>query len=279
MLKILRTRKALQAWRKRELKRTLGFVPTMGALHEGHLSLMRRSKKENALTLVSIFVNPTQFGPKEDFRKYPRREREDLKLLRSLKVDAVFLPKSIREIYPEGESGTRIVPPASLTEILEGQFRPGHFTGVATVVTKLLMLSRPTRSYFGKKDFQQLQVIEALANDLFLDVEIVPCETKRAPSGLALSSRNQYLDPEARTRAASLSAILKSAGTETAAKRELKKAGFQVQYVAKWRGRRLAAAYFQGVRLIDNVARFAQHELARRGGKIKFGKKTSRRKS
>jgi pantoate--beta-alanine ligase len=187
---------------------TVGFVPTMGYLHEGHLELARRARRECGTVIVSIFVNPTQFGPKEDFKTYPRDTDRDLALLEPL-TDLVFMP-SLEEMYPAG-SGTW-VDVAGLTDVLEGASRPGHFRGVATVVTKLFNIVQPDRAYFGEKDAQQLRVIMKMVRDLDMPVEIVPCPTVREPDGLAMSSRNTRLTPEQRRAAPVLYRSLMMAG-------------------------------------------------------------------
>ncbi len=176
----------------------LGLVPTMGALHEGHLALVRQARESNHTVCVSIFVNPTQFSPNEDLEAYPRNTERDLDQLRSENVDFVFMP-AVAEIYPEGIVTS--IDPGPLATRLEGAARPGHFLGVATVVLKLFNIVQPTRAYFGKKDAQQLVVIRGMVRDLNLEIEIVPVETVREPNGLALSSRNVYLDPTQREAA------------------------------------------------------------------------------
>lgn len=190
----------------RKRGKSIGFVPTMGALHEGHLSLVRAAKKENKVTAVSIFVNPAQFGPKEDLKKYPRPLSCDKKLLKSVKADYLFLP-SIQDIYPEGFS-TFVEPDPALTSGLCGKFRPGHFRGVATVVAKLFNIAKPHRAYFGLKDYQQSAVICRMVKDLNMDLEIRLMPTVREKDGLALSSRNQYLSAEDRRRALEISKTL-----------------------------------------------------------------------
>jgi pantoate--beta-alanine ligase len=181
--------------------RIIGFVPTMGYLHEGHLSLVRRSKAECDVTFVSIFVNPTQFGPGEDYEKYPRDEERDLSLLKDLGVDYVFIP-DVKDVYLEGYS--TYVDEVSLSRYLCGASRPGHFRGVCTIVTKLFNIVKPHKAYFGKKDYQQYRIIERMVRDLQMEVEVVPCEIVREPDGLAMSSRNVYLTPEERKDAACL---------------------------------------------------------------------------
>jgi len=181
--------------------RTVGCVPTMGALHDGHLSLVRMSKEENSVTAVSIFVNPTQFSPSEDFACYPRTIEEDIEKLRKENVDILFLPDDTL-MYPEGFA--TVVEVKGLSEKMCGHYRPGHFRGVSTVVAKLLAILRPTRAYFGQKDYQQTVIIKRMTKDLSLDTEIVVCPTMREHDGLAMSSRNAYLDKEQRAAAAVL---------------------------------------------------------------------------
>jgi pantoate--beta-alanine ligase len=199
-VKVLRTVSDVRAWRAGAGR--VGFVPTMGALHAGHMSLMDRAIRETDAAIASIFVNPTQFGPSEDFTAYPRRETEDIALLEKHATAAVFVP-TVSEIYPPGDA-TRVTP-GPIAAPLEGAARPGHFVGVATVVAKLLAIVRPDIAFFGQKDFQQLRVLQTIARDLRLGGEIVGCPTVREPDGLALSSRNAYLTPEQRRDAVALS--------------------------------------------------------------------------
>jgi pantoate--beta-alanine ligase len=177
---------------------TVGFVPTMGYLHEGHLVLVRQAKAENQITVASIFVNPTQFGPKEDFAQYPRDPERDLALLERERVDLLFMPSS-EEVYPQGSCTW--VDVERVTEGLEGATRPGHFRGVATVVAKLFNIVEPTRAYFGQKDAQQVVVVKKMVADLNMNVEIVAVPTQREPDGLAMSSRNVYLNESERQAA------------------------------------------------------------------------------
>jgi pantoate--beta-alanine ligase len=205
---VIKTIKEMQYFSRR-LKaedKTIGFVPTMGALHEGHLSLIRNSKEANHATVVSIFVNPTQFGPNEDFQKYPRETERDLEKLSLLHVDAVFMPDN-NEMYPEGFSTSVNI--GGIAERLCGVSRPGHFNGVVTVVAKLFNIVMPERAYFGKKDFQQTVVIRKLARELNFDTEIIVCPIVREPDGLAMSSRNTYLNEEERKAALVLYKALK----------------------------------------------------------------------
>lgn len=182
----------------REAPRPLGLVPTMGALHQGHLSLVRRARQENSSVVVSIFVNPTQFGAHEDLDQYPRDLERDLGLLRQEGCDLVFIPRA-ETMYPLGFDTW--VDVGGLGDRLEGAIRPGHFRGVATVVTKLLNITRPDRAYFGQKDGQQTVVVRQLVRDLEMGVEVVVVPTVRAPDGLALSSRNKYLTEQQRRAA------------------------------------------------------------------------------
>ncbi len=193
---------------KKSIKGSLGFVPTMGALHEGHLSLIKKAREENNNVIVSIFVNPTQFLPGEDFEKYPRRLKADFDICRRAGVDAVFTPTP-ENMYSEDE--IEIKAPKIKGYILEGYFRPGHFDGVLQVVNKLFNIIRPTRAYFGKKDAQQLYLIKQMVKNFFFDTKVTECETVREKDGLALSSRNIYLSPEERKRALTISKALKRA--------------------------------------------------------------------
>ena len=211
-MKVVRTVAELREARA-ALRGPVGFVPTMGALHEGHASLMTAARGESASVVASVFVNPTQFGPNEDFTRYPRDESADLAMLESLGVDLAFLP-SVDEMYPSG--ATTYVDVGPVGDVLEGAARPGHFRGVATVVTKLFSMVQPDRAYFGQKDGQQSVVVKRLVRDLALPVEIVVCPTVREPDGLALSSRNGYLTPEERAQAPALDRALQAASAAAA---------------------------------------------------------------
>lgn len=183
---------------KRELGKTIGFVPTMGALHVGHISLVEKSVSENDITVVSIFVNPIQFNNPLDLEKYPRDLKSDQEMLEAAGVDVIFVP-SVEEMYPKPVTLTYEF--GSLSTVMEGEFRPGHFNGVAVVVHKLFEIVMPHRAYFGEKDFQQLQIIKSLVQNLQLPVQIVPCPISREENGLARSSRNARLSPEMREAA------------------------------------------------------------------------------
>lgn len=261
---------------RRLLGQRIGFVPTMGYLHAGHMSLVAASTAECQTSVVSIFVNPTQFGPAEDLAAYPRDLAGDLKRLAEAGVDFVFTPE-VSEIYPEGFQ--TFVEPGSLAEPLCGAFRPGHFRGVATVVAKLFNMVQPDVAYFGRKDYQQLAIVRRMVRDLNLPVEVVGVETVREADGLALSSRNAYLDDGQRQRARCLSRGLLAARTAFSAgersvegllalaRAEMREAD-RLQYLELVDGETLArlsgrverpavlavAAYFGKTRLIDNVA-------------------------
>jgi pantoate--beta-alanine ligase len=191
-MKIIRGLLPMRAWAEKQRRRGLisGFVPTMGALHEGHVSLIRTARRRCDVVAVSLFVNPTQFGPDEDFRRYPRSPAADTALCRRERIDVLFMP-SVEAVFPEGHD-TRIGV-GRIGQILEGASRPGHFSGVATVVAKLFQVTRPDFAFFGHKDYQQTLVIEQLARDLNFPVKIAVCPTVRERDGLAMSSRNRYL--------------------------------------------------------------------------------------
>lgn len=252
----------------------VALVPTMGALHAGHMALVAAARRHADRVVVSIFVNPIQFGPNEDFDKYPRQEQRDARMLSDARVDILWAP-GVGEMYPDGFATHVSV--SGVSEVLDGAHRPGHFDGVATVVTKLLNQVRPDAALFGEKDFQQLAVIRRMVTDLDMGIEIVGVPTQREDDGLALSSRNAYLAAEDRAQAVALPralgvaerALEKGASVEEAlesAREMLTAAGFEVDYVtlvdAETLGdpvagrpqRLLAAARLHGTRLIDNIA-------------------------
>lgn len=235
--------------------RSTGFVPTMGALHYGHATLIQRAAAENDAALLSIFVNPTQFNDSSDLEKYPRTLEKDLELARSLGVEAVFLPNR-ETMYPDDYRYR--VDETELSKILCGAGRPGHFTGVLTVVLKLLLLTAANRAYFGEKDYQQYLLVDGMAKAFFLRTKIVPCQLVREQGGLALSSRNERLSPSGRKQAAMLYNIISTESGSEAASAKLRAAGFDVEYVTDIEDlsggpRRFAAVFLEGVRLIDNV--------------------------
>ena len=253
-MKVIETVALLEDERRARGGAATGFVPTLGALHAGHVSLVRRAKAENERAWASIFVNPAQFDDPGDLARYPRTLEADLAMLEGAGCDLVFLPRP-EEIYRD-EYRYRVTENALSLE-LEGASRPGHFDGVLTVVLKLLLLVRPERAYFGEKDFQQLRLVEGLVDAFFLDTRIVRCPTVREADGLAMSSRNRRLSPADRARAPALYRVLAAsiAGRQSAADAgaALAREGFDVDYVADHDGRRLAAVRLGGVRLIDNV--------------------------
>ncbi|MCX7980464.1 MAG: pantoate--beta-alanine ligase [Bacteroidia bacterium] len=277
-MEFLQTKAELRAWRQK-VKDGVGFVPTMGALHEGHLSLVRRSLEENAWTVVSIFVNPRQFGANEDYHRYPRTLDRDRRLLENLGIAALFAP-SEEEIYsPEDEVWISLT---RLSRLWCGSYRLGHFDGVALVVTKLFNLVAPNRAYFGEKDFQQVRIIEKLVSELFYPIEIVRVPTVREPDGLAMSSRNTYLSPRGRAQAVALyktlqyiqalvpktrltADLLREARTyliERFPEVKLEYLAIVDEYSLEpiehlsqtSQPRALIAAYVEGVRLIDNLS-------------------------
>jgi pantoate--beta-alanine ligase len=244
-----------QEWResKKALSdKTIGFVPTMGALHEGHLSLVQRSKKENDITVVSIYVNPTQFDNKEDLGKYPVSLDEDNQALEKNGVDFLFLPE-YKDLYPDNYVFK--VTESDLSRKLCGASRPGHFDGVLSVVMKLLNIIGADKAYFGEKDYQQYLLVKRMAEAFFLDTEIIPCSLVREKSGLALSSRNRRLSQEGRVKAAEFYKLLNSGKPIPEIAGDLEKSGFRVDYVEEAFGRIFGAIFLENVRLIDNVVR------------------------
>jgi pantoate--beta-alanine ligase len=244
-----------EAWRRerQEQLRTglsLGFVPTMGALHDGHRSLVQRSRQENDRTLVSIFVNPTQFDDPGDLAKYPRVVDEDLRMLREEGADFLFLPAEA-VLYADGFRYR--VQERERSTVMEGAHRPGHFDGVLTVVLKLLSIAGADRAYFGEKDWQQLDLVRGMVEAFFVPTAIVPCATVREPDGLALSSRNRRLSAVDREKAPAFHRLLSTSATAGEASERLRASGFAVDYVEDHDGRRLGAVRLGGVRLIDNV--------------------------
>lgn len=228
----------------------VGFAPTMGALHDGHAELMRRSRAAGHETVVSIYVNPTQFNNPEDLKKYPRTLEADLEICRTQGVAAVFLP-SYEEMYADGY--TYKVSETKESLLMEGAHRPGHFDGVTSVVMKLFNIVRPHTAFFGEKDYQQLRLIRGMVDAFFMNLKIEPVPTLRENDGLAMSSRNVRLTPEERAIAPIIYRTLTQARSLEDARADLTKAGLKVDYVEEHWGRRLAAAQLGSVRLIDNV--------------------------
>ncbi len=250
ILKTLDDLRQFQNFVKAEANASLGFVPTMGALHQGHLSLLNRAVKENSFAALSIYVNPTQFNQVSDFEKYPSTLEQDLAMAKNAGISAVFLP-NYDLIYPD-QYQFRIVAP-ELTNILCGRFRPGHFDGVLTVVNKLFQLVQPAHSYFGEKDYQQLVLIKKMTEAFYLPTKIIPVPTVRESSGLAMSSRNVRLSAEGKKQAALIYKALNDSKTLTETRDLLEKNHFEVEYVEEHFGRRFTAAWLEGVRLIDNI--------------------------
>ncbi len=256
-MKTISSPSAMQRWALTQKKagRSIAFVPTMGALHEGHLSLVRRARALGDLVVVSIYVNPTQFDPKEDFSKYPRPIQRDASLLRREGVEILFHPANLYE--PDASTWVK---ETDLSTGRCGGTRPGHFKGVTTVVTKLFNLVLPDVAVFGQKDAQQCEVITRMVRDLCLPVRLVIAPTLRERDGLAMSSRNAYLTPEERAMAPALFKILSAAAARPAtsrtvwARESLAQVGFRVDYVEECGSRLCAAAFLGKTRLLDNVS-------------------------
>jgi len=266
---------------QREAGKSIGFVPTMGALHKGHLTLVQRSANENDLTVCSVFVNPIQFNNKADLEKYPRSLNSDAKMLKENGCDVLFAPETT-EMYPENEIPSIEIEFGMLDKVMEGKFRPGHFRGVAIVVRKLFEIVQPTRAYFGNKDFQQLAIIRFMVQSLSLPVKIIPCETIREADGLAMSSRNMRLTISERNLAPRIYEILlnvkKKAGKipvktlkEWAIKKIEENPALRVEYleigdmetlmplenwIYKEKAMAFVAVFLGDVRLIDNIELF-----------------------
>lgn len=249
-MQIIRIPREFQDWRNFVITKSLGFVPTMGALHAGHLELLKRAKAENQLVALSIFVNPTQFNDPNDFSKYPKTWESDLEIAKQAGVDVIFAPES-QSMYPDQYKYQ--ISENDFSNRLCGASRPGHFNGVLTVVMKLLLLTKPNRAYFGEKDYQQLELIRQMIHAFFLETTLVSVATLRETDGLALSSRNVRLTEAGRQKAPLFYKILKSSPSAEVAASELAKAGFRVDYVTDFNHRRFGAIFLDDVRLIDNV--------------------------
>jgi pantoate--beta-alanine ligase len=249
----MKTVTTVEEWlqiRKQLNQQTIGFVHTMGNLHAGHMSLCAQSKEMNNITVAAIFINRMQFNQVKDFECYPRTLENDLALLSEHEVDYVLLFDE-KTLYPDDYHIQ--VTESEISKLLEGEYRPGHFTGMLTIVLKFLNIVQPTHSYYGEKDYQQLLLIKKMVTALFLPVEIVACQTIRAEDQLALSSRNLRLTSQQREQAAQFPALLHSATTPEQISTQLQQSGFRVDYVMdKWQ-RRLAAVWLGEVRLIDNI--------------------------
>lgn len=252
---MIRTFTSITEWQKFRQQqffnhKSIGFVPTMGNLHSGHESLLARAKQENDFTVLSIFVNPTQFNDTKDFTHYPRTVEQDKEIAERNAVDFILLPE-YQDLYPDDYSFQ--IKESVLSELMEGQMRPGHFDGMLTIVMKLLLLVKPKKTYFGEKDFQQLQLVKKMARAFFLDMEIISCMTIRDKHGLALSSRNSRLTEQQYHLATRFPEILQKPFSVDEIKDELVKAGFVIDYVVDYDGRRFGAVRVGDIRLIDNI--------------------------
>ena len=251
-MKIIRTPNEWRQERQRLKSAAIGLVPTMGALHAGHLSLIRKCKSENDITVASIFVNPTQFNNTQDLAAYPRTFDDDCRLLEQEGTDFLFSP-DYTDLYPDNFRYQ--IRETELSTRLCGAKRPGHFEGVLTVVMKLLTIIGPTRAYFGEKDYQQYLLIKGMAEAFFLPTQIIPCPLVREESGLALSSRNRLLSEAGQRNAPKFHQALASGKTITEIQQLLQSDGFMVDYVEEYDGRIFGAVFLEKVRLIDNVKR------------------------
>jgi len=251
-MNIATTPEEWQALRKQIKNKSIGFVPTMGHLHEGHLALCEQSIKENDISVVSIFVNPAQFNQQADLDAYPRTLEADIAKLENIGINYLFAPDQSAMYQDNYEI---CVSENSISKELEGEYRPGHFEGVLTIVLKLLNLMQADRAYFGEKDYQQLLLIKKMAKALFLSSEIIACETIRAKDGLALSSRNSRLTADQRERAAHFPGLLSSNEDSEIIARQLEALNFKVDYITEKWGRLLGAVWLDDVRLIDNFSR------------------------
>lgn len=228
----------------------IGFVPTMGFLHQGHASLIHEAQSNNSLVVLSIFVNPTQFNQSSDYQSYPKKIEKDFIVAKSLGVDYVFIPDET-EIYPNGNN--IIIHETQQTQMMEGRFRPNHFDGVLTVLLKLFNIIKPNYVYMGEKDYQQLEVVRTMVSEFFLDIEVIQCPTVRCDRGVALSSRNSRLTPNQYNLAIEFASSLKKAKTNQEIHQKLGDLGLKVDYIEQHGSRRYGAVWLDQVRLIDNV--------------------------
>lgn len=249
MTVVLRSPQEFKQWRQLQ-KGSVGFVPTMGALHSGHEELLKRARKECDLVVLSIFVNPTQFNDPKDFEKYPLTWDQDLLMAENNQVDAIFYPR-YPEMYPDGYRYK--VTENEYSKLLDGAHRPGHFDGVLSVVMKLFNIVAPTKAYFGEKDFQQMTLIKGMVDSFFMNLEIVPVATVREEDGLAKSSRNTRLTAAERALAPNIYKAITTSKSAQDAADLLNQQGFKVDYVTDIDNRRYVAAFLGEVRLIDNV--------------------------
>lgn len=250
-MKIIKTVEEFKEIRKTFGDKSVGFVPTMGGLHNGHLSLMKRAIAENDISVASVYLNPTQFNDKKDLETYPANFADDCALLEKAGVDYLFAP-TYPVMYPDDYA--YMLTEKRFSKELCGAKRPGHFDGVLTVVMKLFNIVRPTRAYFGEKDFQQYKLLDGMVKAFFMDIELVPCPIVREDNGLAISSRNRKLSPAGLALAPKFHEILAGGGSEEEIAAKLEAAGFKVDYVTKKDDRLYAAVFLEEVRLIDNIA-------------------------
>ncbi|MGZ3781832.1 MAG: pantoate--beta-alanine ligase [Pseudobdellovibrionaceae bacterium] len=249
MIKVIRSPLEFKNWRL-TIDGSVGFVPTMGALHSGHEDLIKKARQENEFVVLSIFVNPTQFNDSSDLEKYPKTWEQDLAMAQRNSVDAVFYPH-YADMYPDNYRYR--VSENEYSKLLDGAHRPGHFDGVLSVVMKLFNIVNPTRAYFGEKDFQQLTLIKGMVESYFMSLVVVPVPTVRETDGLAMSSRNTRLTPDERKKAPAIYKAITESPTAQAASETLTAQGFVVDYVTDIGSRRFVAAKLGEVRLIDNV--------------------------
>ena len=250
-MKIIKTVEEFKEIRKTFGDKSVGFVPTMGGLHKGHLSLMKRAIAENDISVASVYLNPTQFNDKKDLETYPANFADDCALLEKAGVDYLFAP-TYPVMYPDDYA--YMLTEKDFSKELCGAKRPGHFDGVLTVVMKFFNIVRPTRAYFGEKDFQQYKLLDGMVKAFFMDIELIPCPIVREDNGLAISSRNRKLSPAGLALAPKFHEILAGGGSEEEIAAKLEAAGFKVDYVTKKDDRLYAAVFLEDVRLIDNIA-------------------------
>lgn len=251
-MKVIKTVEEFKQIRKSLENKSVGFVPTMGGLHDGHLSLIQKAIKENDVSVVSVYLNPTQFNDKKDLETYPANFDDDCALLEKAGVDYLFAP-TYPVMYPDDYK--YMLTEKDFSKELCGAKRPGHFDGVLTVVMKLFNIVRPTNAYFGEKDYQQFKLLEGMVQAFFMDVKLVPCPIVREANGLAISSRNRKLSDKGIAMAPKFHEILAAGGSEEEIASNLEKAGFKVDYVTIKNNRLYAAVFLEEVRLIDNLER------------------------
>jgi len=238
------------SFRKAITNKTIGFVPTMGNLHQGHKSLLLRSVEENDISILSIYINPTQFQNKNDLEKYPKTYEEDIKIAKQAGIDFIIMP-TYEQIYPDHYT-YKMTNNSELSTIMEGRTRPGFFDGMLTVVLKLLMIAKANKAYFGEKDYQQLCLVKDMAAAFFLDTEIIPCPTIRNENGFALSSRNNRLNKQQLELAQNFPKLLHSDKTCDEIKRCLENLNIKVNYIQEYKNRRLGSVVIGNINLIDN---------------------------